>query len=64
MSPPKKTPSSEIDEVYQIRLANELKSKFMRSCHEMALNPSAVMRMLMTDWTERNSQDDRRPKSS
>jgi hypothetical protein len=46
--------AEERDEVYQIRLKNELKSRFMESCHDLALNPSAVMRMLMDEWTKKN----------
>ena len=45
------------DEVYQIRLKNELKSKFMTSCRQLALNPSAVVRMLMEEWTKKNQTD-------
>lgn len=41
-------------EFYQIRIHPMLKIDFMRHCYEMALNPSAVMRMLMSDWTKKN----------
>lgn len=44
-------------EFYQIRITPELKKEFMHNCHQQALNPSAVMRMLMTQWTASNHHD-------
>ena len=35
---------------FQIRIAPRLKSEFMQQCHEQSLNPSAVVRKLMSDW--------------
>ena len=54
--------SGNVDGVYQIRLRNELKGKFMESCHELALNPSAVLRMLMDEWIKKN-QIEKKPQN-
>lgn len=48
-------PKNEPSEFYQIRINHELKNQFMQNCKEMALNPSAVMRKLMSQWTKENS---------
>lgn len=48
-------PPTEAGAVYQIRIQPELKTEFMKNCHAMALNPSAVLRMLMTEWTQRQA---------
>jgi hypothetical protein len=41
---------------YQIRIQSDLKNEFMQNCYELALNPSAVVRMLMADWTKKTSR--------
>lgn len=45
---------NEASEFYQIRIQSELKAEFMGKCREMALNPSAVVRMLMVQWNAEN----------
>lgn len=41
---------------YQIRIQADLKNEFMQNCYDLALNPSAVVRMLMADWTKKTSR--------
>lgn len=43
-------------EFYQIRIQSDLKNEFMQNCYDPALNPSAVVRMLMADWTKKTNQ--------
>lgn len=52
---PKKTTLDEASDFYQIRIQPSLKAEFMRNCHERALNPSAVVRMLISGWNGANA---------
>lgn len=63
MSKPTPKPSADSDQVYQIRLKGELKLEFMDTCHGLALNPSAVLRMLMGEWTRKNRPARTHPKA-
>ena len=47
--------TKEVADVYQIRINQNLKKEFMQTCHELALNPSAVVRKLMAEWTSTKS---------
>lgn len=60
MPAPRKSPADEASEFYQIRIQPTLKAEFMRNCREQALNPSAVVRMLMEGWNRQREADQER----
>ena len=44
--------------VIQIRLDKELKDKFQEVCEKNAINPSAKIRQLITEWLNKQQEKD------